>query len=50
MGLEKFAPLEPGSYFIDPDSDPSTRSGWCTRSLRGMVTWFGALKAAGDRQ
>ena len=31
MELEYFAPLEPGTYFIDPDADPSTPSGWCTR-------------------
>jgi hypothetical protein len=48
MELEKFAPLEPGTYFIDPDSDPST-------PLRvvyevpheGWSQWFGALKFAG---
>lgn len=47
MELEKFAPLEPGTYFIDPDSDPST-------PLRvvyeipgaGWSQWFGALKFA----
>jgi hypothetical protein len=49
MELEKFAPLEPGTYFIDPDSDPST-------PLRvvyevpheGWSQWFGALKLAED--
>jgi hypothetical protein len=31
MELEPFAPLEPGTYFIAPDLDPSTHSAWCTR-------------------
>ena len=30
--LEPFTDLEPGTYFIDPDGDPSTRSVSCTRS------------------
>ena len=38
MALPDFAPLEPGTYFIDPDGDPSTPlrvtyevppEGWC---------------------
>jgi len=45
MKLEDFAPLEPGIYFIDPDTDPST-------SLRveyevpvsGWSMWTGAAK------
>ena len=45
LELPKFAPLEPGTYFIDPDLDPST-------SLRvmyevpadGWSQWFGAVK------
>lgn len=49
MELPKFAPLEPGTYFIDPDSDPST-------PLRvvyevpadGWSQWFGAVKFAED--
>jgi hypothetical protein len=45
MELAHFAPLEPGTYFIDPDGDPST-------SLRvvyeapfdGWSQWIGATK------
>jgi hypothetical protein len=32
LELGDFPPLEPGTYFIDPDADPSTPSGWCMRS------------------
>jgi hypothetical protein len=47
MELEPFVPLEPGTYFIDPDGDPST-------SLRvvyevppeGWWMWIGATKPA----
>ena len=49
MELEPFAPLEPGTYFIDPDGDPST-------PLRvvyevpagGWSMWIGAAKFADD--
>jgi hypothetical protein len=49
MAIEYFAPLEPGTYFIDPDLDPST-------PLRvvygipaeGWQSWIGAAKFAGD--
>ena len=49
MSLEPFAPLEPGTYFIDPDLDPST-------PLRveyevpaeGWAQWIGAAKPADD--
>ena len=43
MELEPFAPLEPGTYFIDPDLDPSTplrvvyevpSEGWSSGSAR----------------
>jgi hypothetical protein len=45
--LPEFAPLEPGTYFIDPDADPST-------PLRvvyeipgdGWLQWFGGVKEA----
>ena len=48
-GIGSFAPLEPGTYFMDPDLDPST-------SLRvvydvaadGWVQWIGAGKFAAD--
>jgi hypothetical protein len=47
--IGSFAPLEPGTYFMDPDLDPST-------SLRvvyevaadGWVQWLGASKFAAD--
>ena len=47
MELEPFVPLEPGTYFIDPDGDPST-------PLRvvyeippeGWWMWIGATKFA----
>ena len=49
MELEKFAPLEPGSYFIDPDSDPSTPLRVVYEvPFEGWSQWFGALKGAGD--
>jgi len=50
MELEPFAPLEPGTYLIDPDLDPSTplrvvyevpferRSGSAPSSSPGMDT------------
>jgi hypothetical protein len=49
MELEKFAPLEPGTYFIDPDSDPSTPLRVVYEiPFEGWSQWFGALKFAGD--
>ena len=49
MKLEKFAPLEPGTYFIDPDSDPATPLRVVYQiPARGWSQWFGALKSAGD--
>jgi hypothetical protein len=29
--ISDFGSLEPGTYFIDPDADPSIPSVWCTR-------------------
>jgi hypothetical protein len=47
MELEKFAPLEPGTYFIDPDSDPSTPLRVVYEvPVEGWSQWFGALKFA----
>jgi hypothetical protein len=47
MELEKFAPLEPGSYFIDPDSDLSTPLRVVYEvPFEGWSQWFGALKFA----
>ena len=48
MELEKFAPLEPGTYFIDPDSDPSTNLLVVYEVPEGWSQWFGAIKFAGD--
>ena len=49
MKLEKFAPLEPGTYFIDPDSDPSTPLRVVYEvPFEGWSQWFGAVKFAGD--
>ena len=48
MELEKFAPLEPGTYFIDPDSDPSTPLRVVYEVPEGWSQWFGAIKFAGD--
>jgi hypothetical protein len=51
MELEKFAPLEPGTYYIDPDSDPSTPLRVVYEvPFEGWSQWFGALKFAGDGQ
>lgn len=45
MELAKFAPLEPGSYFIDPDSDPSTPLRVVYEvPVEGWSQWFGAVK------
>lgn len=49
MELEKFAPLEPGTYFIDPDSDPSTPLRVVYEvPVEGWSQWFGAVKFAED--
>ncbi|KRT61073.1 MAG: hypothetical protein XU10_C0044G0006 [Chloroflexi bacterium CSP1-4] len=48
MELEKFAPLEPGTYFIDPDSDPSTPLRVVYEVPVEGSQWFGALKFAED--
>src|SRR5262245_56682859 len=45
MELPNFAPLEPGTYFIDPDSDASTplRVVYGV-PVQGWSQWFGAVK------
>ena len=49
MELEKLAPLEPGTYVIDPDSDPSTPLRVVYEvPAEGWSQWFGAVKFAGD--
>jgi hypothetical protein len=49
MELEPFAPLEPGTYFIDPDLDPSTplRVEYEV-SAGGWSQWIGATKSSED--
>ncbi len=49
MELEPFAPLEPGTYFIDPDLDPSTPLRVVYEvPFEGWSMWIGAAKFAGD--
>jgi hypothetical protein len=49
MEIEYFAPLEPGSYSIDPDVDPSTPLRVVYEiPAEGWTRWIGAAKFAGD--
>jgi hypothetical protein len=49
MELEPFAPLEPGTYFIDPDLDPSTPLRVVYEvPFEGWSMWIGATKSADD--
>ena len=48
MGFAKLARLAPGTYFIDPDSDPSTPLRVVYDVPEGWSQWFGALKFVGD--
>ncbi len=49
MELEPFAPLEPGTYFIDPDLDPSTPLRVVYEvPAEGWAQWIGAAKPADD--
>jgi hypothetical protein len=49
MELTNFAPLEPGTYFIDPDSDASTPLRVVYEvPVEGWSPWFGAVKFSGD--
>ena len=49
MELEPFAPLEPGTYFIDPDADPSTPLRVVYEvPAEGWSMWTGAAKFADD--
>ena len=44
-----FAPLEPGTYFIDPDADPSTPLRVVYQvPVEGWRQWLGATRFAGD--
>jgi hypothetical protein len=49
MELEGFAPLEPGTYSIDPDLDPSTPLRVVYEvPFEGWLMWIGATKPADD--
>ena len=49
MQLEPFAPLEPGTYFIDPDLDPSTPLRVVYEvPVEGWSMWIGATKFSDD--
>lgn len=49
MEIEKLTPLEPGTYVIDPDSDPSTPLHVVYEvPVEGWSQWFGAVKFAED--
>ncbi len=49
MELGPFAPLEPGTYFIDPDGDPSTPLRVVYEvPAEGWSMWIGAAKFADD--
>jgi hypothetical protein len=49
MELEPFGPLEPGTYFIDPDADPSTPLRVVYEvPAEGWSMWTGAVKFADD--
>jgi hypothetical protein len=49
MELEPFLPLEPGTYFIDPDLDPSTPLRVVYEvPVEGWSMWIGATKFGDD--
>ena len=49
MGLTPFAPLQPGTYSIDPDLDPSTPLRVVYEvPAEGWAAWIGAAKPADD--
>jgi len=49
MELEFFAPLDPGTYFIDPDLDPSTPLRVVYEvPFEGWSQWIGAAKSSDD--
>ncbi|MGZ5354104.1 MAG: hypothetical protein ACXWDS_04300 [Actinomycetota bacterium] len=49
LALEDFAPLEPGTYFIDPDFDPTTPLRVLYEvPVEGWSMWIGAAKIADD--
>jgi hypothetical protein len=49
MDLPPFSPLEPGTYFIDPDADPSTPLRVVYEvPAEGWSMWIGAAKSSDD--
>ena len=49
MEIPSFAPLEPRTYYIDPDQDPSTHLRVVyTIPAEGWSQWIGATKPGGD--
>ena len=48
MGFAKLSRLAPGTYFIDPDSDPSTPLRVVYDVPEGWSQWFGAAKSVGE--
>jgi hypothetical protein len=49
MQLPNFTPLEPGTYFIDPDIDPSTPLRVVYEvPVEGWSQWIGAAKFSDD--
>jgi hypothetical protein len=49
MKLEGFAPLKPGTYFIDPDRDPATPLRVVYDiPVEGWSQWIGAVKFTGN--
>jgi hypothetical protein len=48
MQLDGFVDLEPGTYFIDPDADPSTPLRVVYEVPAGWSQWIGAAKFADD--
>jgi hypothetical protein len=49
MELEDFVPLDPGTYFIDPDADPSTPLRVVYEvPVEGWSQWTGAVKFGDD--
>jgi hypothetical protein len=47
LELGDFPPLEPGTYFIDPDADPSTPLRVVYEvPVEGWTSWIGAAKFA----
>jgi hypothetical protein len=48
MELPPFAPLEPGTYFMDPDLDSSTPLRVVYEVPEGWSQWIGATKSSDD--